>query len=61
MELSPLLSLTVAHQASDLFLIVGAPPHLKVGGVMHPVKAPALEPGQVAALPAQARARPWLR
>ncbi len=50
MELLPLLNLTVTHQASDLFLIVGAAPHLKIEGTMHAVTAPVLEPGSVEAM-----------
>jgi twitching motility protein PilU len=50
MDLNALLQLTVTHDASDLFLLVGAPPHVKVAGVMHPVHAPVIQPGEVRAL-----------
>jgi twitching motility protein PilU len=50
MDLLPLLKLTVARQASDLFLIVGAAPHLRIEGAMHPVDAPVLQPGEVQAM-----------
>jgi len=36
-ELLPLLKLAVARQASDLFLIVGAAPHLRIEGAMRPI------------------------
>lgn len=50
MDLNALLQATVAHDASDLFLLVGAPPHVKVDGAMHPLKAPVIQPGEVSSI-----------
>lgn len=46
LELLPLLSRMVELQASDMFLTVGAPPHVKVKGVAHPLDLPALRSGE---------------
>ena len=47
MELVALLKWMVNHQASDLFLTVGAPPHFKVEGVTRPAPLPVLQAGEV--------------
>ncbi len=46
LELLPLLSQLVDLQGSDLFLTVGAPPHVKVKGVSRPLPLPALKSGE---------------
>ncbi len=46
MELQPLLKLVAAKGGSDLFLSVGAPPHIKVEGQTYPVDVPPLAPGE---------------
>ncbi|WP_269621108.1 PilT/PilU family type 4a pilus ATPase [Zhongshania aquatica] len=46
-DIHALMKLMVDKGASDLFLTCGAPPHIKIDGVTHPVKAPALEPAEV--------------
>ncbi len=50
MELFQLLKSMVDHNASDLFLSVGAPPNLKIEGATRPLKLPPLGPGEVTAL-----------
>jgi twitching motility protein PilU len=50
MELLQLLKSMVDHNASDLFLSVGAPPNLKIEGATRPLKLPPLAPGEVATL-----------
>ena len=47
MSIENLLSLLVERGGSDLFLSVGAPPMLKVEGVVSPVDGPPLSRGQV--------------
>ncbi|GAP35609.1 PilT/PilU family type 4a pilus ATPase [Piscinibacter sakaiensis] len=46
LELLPLLEQLVALQGSDLFLTVGAPPHVKVRGVSRPLPLPPLRSGE---------------
>jgi len=46
-DIHGLLKLMVDKDASDLFLSCGAPPHVKINGVTHPVKSAILEPGEV--------------
>jgi twitching motility protein PilU len=50
LELFQLLKSMVDHNASDLFLSVGAPPNLKIEGATRPLKSPPLGPGEVTAL-----------
>jgi twitching motility protein PilU len=50
LELFQLLKSMVDHNASDLFLSVGAPPNLKIEGATRPLKLPPLGPGEVTAL-----------
>jgi len=50
MEMFQLLKLMVDHNASDLFLSVGAPPNVKVDGLTRPVNTAALKPGETKAL-----------
>jgi twitching motility protein PilU len=45
-DIHALLKLMVEKGASDLFLTCGTPPHLKIEGVTHTVKSPALNPGE---------------
>ena len=47
MELFQLLKAMVDHNASDLFLSVGAPPNIKIEGMTSAVHAAPLVPGQV--------------
>ncbi len=49
-QLLPLLASMVKHQASDLFLTTGAPPHVKVQGQSLPLRLPPLESGEAGAL-----------
>jgi twitching motility protein PilU len=53
-DLSRLLHAMVAHRGSDLLLSVGAPPHLKIDGVLHAASGAPLAQAQVAALAAAA-------
>jgi twitching motility protein PilU len=46
-DLHALLKLMVDKGASDLFLTCGTPPHIKIEGTTHFVKAPDLQPGEV--------------
>jgi twitching motility protein PilU len=46
-DIHELFSLMVKKEASDLFLTCGAPPHVKINGITHPVKTGILEPGEV--------------
>ena len=47
MEIFSFLNLMVEKAGSDLFFSVGAPVNLKIEGITHPLKMPALRPGQV--------------
>ncbi len=47
MEISSFLNLMVDKGASDLFFSVGAPVNVKIEGITHPLKMPALLPGEV--------------
>ncbi len=47
MDIAPYLRLMVDKDASDLFLYVGAPVSIKIGGIVRPVGTKVLEPGQV--------------
>lgn len=47
MEIFNFLSLLVEKAGSDLFFSTGAPVNLKIEGVTHPLKMPALAPGEV--------------
>ena len=47
MEIFSFLNVMVEKGGSDLFFSVGAPVNLKIEGVTHPLKMPALLPGQV--------------
>ncbi|MBE2261224.1 MAG: PilT/PilU family type 4a pilus ATPase [Burkholderiaceae bacterium] len=49
-QLTDLLAQMVRHQASDLFLTTGAPPHIKVKGRSWPLKLPALQRGEAQSL-----------
>ena len=46
-EIFSFLNLMVEKAGSDLFFSVGAPVNLKIEGITHPLKMPALRPGQV--------------
>lgn len=46
-DLHALMKLMADKGASDLFLTCDAPPHIKIDGVTHPVKAPVIQPGEV--------------
>jgi len=46
-EVLNFLNLMVEKGASDLFFSVGAPVNVKIEGTTHPLKMPALEPGEV--------------
>ena len=52
-EIFSFLNLMVEKAGSDLFFSVGAPVNLKIEGITHPLKMPALRPGQVKQLPGQ--------
>ncbi len=45
MDLQPLLKLVAAKGGSDLFVTVGAPPHVKVEGLTYAVDVAPIEPG----------------
>ena len=47
MEIFNFLNLMVEKAGSDLFFSVGAPVNVKIEGITHPLKMPALLPGQV--------------
>ena len=47
MEIFSFLNLMVEKAGSDLFFSVGAPVNLKIEGITHPLKMPALRPVQV--------------
>ena len=47
MEIFNFLNVMVEKGGSDLFFSVGAPVNIKIEGVTHPLKMPALLPGQV--------------
>lgn len=47
MEVFTFLNLMVEKTASDLFFSVGAPVNVKIEGITHPLKMPALAPGEV--------------
>ncbi|TQN07825.1 hypothetical protein BDD18_0976 [Acidovorax temperans] len=57
MEIFSFLNLMVEKAGSDLFFSVGAPVNLKIEGITHPLKMPALRPGQVkqVTIPRQSR------
>ncbi|HSA83703.1 MAG TPA: PilT/PilU family type 4a pilus ATPase [Patescibacteria group bacterium] len=45
MDIKELLTLTIKNRASDLHLLVGIPPNLRIDGVLHPVNSyPAVRP-----------------
>ena len=44
------LDAVVKHRGSDLFLTVGAPPSIKVQGLVQQLDLPRLRPGEVLAL-----------
>src|SRR5581483_11487848 len=46
-DIHALLKLMADHGASDLFLTVGAPPHIKIEGVTSPVDGAVLKRGEV--------------
>ena len=46
LELLPLLTRMVELEGSDMFLTVGAPPHVKVKGVSRPLPMPELKSGE---------------
>ncbi|MBS0575059.1 MAG: PilT/PilU family type 4a pilus ATPase [Proteobacteria bacterium] len=50
MDLDVLLTMMATRKASDLFLGVGAPPALKIDGVLQMLEMPALESATVAAI-----------
>ena len=47
MDITPYLRLMVDKTASDIFLYVGAPVSIKIGGIVRPVGSKTLEPGAV--------------
>lgn len=47
MEITPYLKLMVDKEASDVFFYVGAPVHIKIGGVVRPVGSKPIGPGGV--------------
>lgn len=47
-DMNAYLRLMVERSASDLFLTTGAPPSIKIDGVVHPLEAPKLQVGEVA-------------
>lgn len=47
MEIFTFLNVLVEKGGSDLFFSAGAPVNLKVEGVTHPLKMPAMRPGEV--------------
>jgi len=49
-DIHALLKLMADESASDLFLTVGAPPHVKIDGITRPVNVPSLKPGEVKSL-----------
>ena len=49
-DIGPYLRYVVQAHGSDLFLTVGAPPSVKIQGVMQPMKLPPLSSGAVKAL-----------
>lgn len=50
MEVFSFLNMMVERDASDLFFSVGAPVNVKIEGITHPLKMPALGPGEVKTL-----------
>ena len=48
-SMSDLLQLVVAENASDLHIRVGAPPVIRVHGILHRVEGPSLKPEEVRA------------
>ncbi|WPO98169.1 PilT/PilU family type 4a pilus ATPase [Pseudomonas sp. HR96] len=52
MELQALLKILATQDGSDLYLSTGAPPCAKFNGVLKPLSAEALKPGEVAAVAA---------
>lgn len=46
-DMNTYLRLMVERSASDLFLTTGAPPSIKIDGVVHPLDAPKLQVGEV--------------
>ncbi len=49
-DLGPFLQYMVESRASDLFLTVGAPPSLKIHGLVRPMALPALRPSEAKTL-----------
>ena len=52
MEIQALLKLLASQDGSDLYLSTGAPPCAKFNGVLKPLSAEALKPGDIAAIAA---------
>lgn len=52
MEIQALLKILATQDGSDLYLSTGAPPCAKFNGVLKPLSAEALKPGEVAAIAA---------
>ena len=52
MEIQALLKILASQDGSDLYLSTGAPPCAKFNGVLKPLSADALKPGEVAAIAA---------
>ncbi|QKZ05522.1 PilT/PilU family type 4a pilus ATPase [Pseudomonas eucalypticola] len=52
MEIQALLKILASQDGSDLYLSTGAPPCAKFNGVLKPLSAEALKPGEVAAIAA---------
>jgi len=50
MEMFQLLKMMVDHNASDLFLSMGAPPSLKIDGLTRPINVPVLKSGEAKTL-----------
>lgn len=46
-DMHAMLKLMADQGASDLFLTCGAPPHIKIEGISHPIKLPAFKSGEV--------------
>ncbi len=52
MDMTPYLKLMAEKKASDIFFCTGTEPHIKIEGVIRPVGAKKLEPGDVTAMAA---------
>ncbi|MGH8629767.1 MAG: PilT/PilU family type 4a pilus ATPase, partial [Burkholderiales bacterium] len=50
MDLNPMLKILATQDGSDLYLSTGAPPCAKFNGVLKPLSAEPLKPGEVAAI-----------